>query len=657
MRELGALVAGKIVEPCLKNTDNPGGFMDHLPSTREEPFAKTFRANPAPMVVSDKVTGEFIDVNERWIKLVGHSREEMIHHTSKELGIWVEWEARTAIIRLYESKGEARDVPAQVRTKNGEVRDVLWSLEFIELDGRQVMLSLLYDITELRRSQEALRASEERFKRLLQNSNDIVTVLDERGTELSLHGPVERALGFTAEELVGTSGFAYVEQDDRDHLGRLLREMLREPGSVRRAEYRHRHKDGHWVVLETVGTNLLHDPVVKGIVLNTRDVTERVRLQEQLQQAMKMEAIGRLAGGIAHDFNNLLTAILGNIELTRLESSVPARLQPCLDEIQRAAHSAASLTRQLLSFSRRQIIEPKVLDLSELVGGLRNMLGRLLGEDIKLTMKLADQARVRVDPGLFEQVLVNLSVNARDAMPNGGELLIETAMVTSSEIPWHELPGANLTHFVKLSVRDTGVGMPPEVKRRLFEPFFTTKPNGSGTGLGLATTFGTVKQAGGSINVETEVGVGTTFTICLPRVEAESEAADSLFANPMIRGSESILLVEDDAGVRGLTLAVLQHLGYRVVAASNPEEGLLALKATDVPFDVVLTDLVMPGMNGRQFAEQVLAKHPTTKVLYMSGYTDDIIVRHGMVTGSVDLLIKPYTIEQLATKLRAVLAR
>jgi two-component system, cell cycle sensor histidine kinase and response regulator CckA len=630
--------------------------MEHRPSPTEEPFAKAFRANPGPMVVSDKATGEFLDVNERWIELVGYTREEMIHQTSKELGIWVDWEARSAMIRLYESQGEARDVPAQVLTKSGEIRDVLWSLEFIDLHGREAMLSLLYDVTELRRSQEALRASEERFKRLLQNSNDIVTVLDEKGIELAVHGPVEKVLGYTPEELLGTSGYQHVDQADGERLGKILCEMLQEPGSIRRAEYRHRHKDGSWVVMETVGTNLLHDPVVKGIVLNTRNVTERVRLQEQLQQAMKMEAIGRLAGGIAHDFNNLLTAILGNIELTRMESAVPASMQPCLDEIQRAARSAASLTRQLLSFSRRQMIEPKVLNLSELVTGLRNMLGRLLGEDIKLTMKLADLARVRVDPGQFEQVLVNLAVNARDAMPNGGELCIETANATSCVNPWLDLSSPKLNQVVRLSVRDTGVGMSPEVKSRLFEPFFTTKPNGRGTGLGLATTFGIVKQAGGTIDVESELGTGTTFTICLPHVDDEIDASDSLFSNQMVRGNERILLVEDDAGVRGLTLSVLRQLGYRVVAAADPAEGLLVLKTADQPFDVVLTDVVMPGMNGRQFAEQVLAKHPSTKVLYMSGYTDDMIVHHGVVNGSVDLLSKPFTIEQLAAKLREVLS-
>ena len=631
--------------------------MDHTHTKTEGPFVKAFRSNPAPMVVSDKATGEFFDVNERWIKLVGYRREEMIHRTSKELGIWVDWEARSEILRLYELHGEVRDVPAKIRTKSGDIRDVLWSLEFMELDGRDVMLSLLYDITDLQRSREALRASEERFKRLLQNSTDIVSVLDENAVELSIHGPVERILGYTAEELVGTPGFQHVDAADGERLGKILGEMLRQPGAVRRADYRHRHKNGGWVVMETVGTNLLHDPVVKGIVLNSRDVTERVRLQEQLQQAMKMEAVGRLAGGVAHDFNNLLTAILGNIELAHMGASIPEPLASCLDEIQRAAKSAAALTRQLLSFSRRQILEPKVLNLSELVAGLRNMLGRLLGEDITLTLKLADEAtRVRVDPGQFEQVLVNLAVNARDAMPNGGELHIETANVQTADSYWQEPVGASSDRLVRLSVRDTGLGMTPEVKARLFEPFFTTKPKGRGTGLGLATTFGTVQQAGGRIEVISEPGKGATFVIYLPSVEAAEHSNGQSFPYSVARGNERILLVEDDAGVRQMTTSFLRHLGYAVVSAADPSEGLAALQVPGPPFDLLLTDVVMPGMNGRQLAEQVVAKYPETKVLYMSGYTDDIIVHHGVLDGKVSFIGKPFTLEQLARKLREVLS-
>jgi PAS domain S-box-containing protein len=631
--------------------------MDHSQPKTEGPFVKAFRSNPAPMVVSDKATGEFFDVNERWIKLVGYSREEMIHRTSKELCIWADWEARSEIIRLYEIHGEVRDIPAKIRTKSGDIRDVLWSLEFIELEGREVMLSLLYDITDLQRSREALRASEERFKRLLQNSSDIVTVLDERGVELSIHGPVEKVLGYSPDELIGTPGFRYVDAADGERLARILGEMLAEPGAVRRAEYRHRHKNGGWVVMETVGTNLLHDPVVKGIVLNTRDVTDRVRLHEQLQQAMKMEAVGRLAGGVAHDFNNLLTAILGNIELAHMGTEIPSPLVPCLDEIHRAAKSAAALTRQLLSFSRRQILEPKILNLSDLVTGLRNMLGRLLGEDITLTLNLADGAtRVRVDPGQFEQVLVNLAVNARDAMPNGGELHIETARVARADSSGPGTPSPSPNGFVRLSVRDTGIGMTPEVKNRLFEPFFTTKPKGRGTGLGLATTFGTVKQAGGSIEVISEPGEGATFVIYLPSVEEAVHPNGELFPYPMAQGKELILLVEDDAGVRQLTSSFLRHLGYQVTAAADPSEGLAALQVAERPFDLLLTDVVMPGMNGRQLAEQVLAKHPQTKVLYMSGYTDDIIVRHGVLDGKVSFIGKPYTLEQLASKLREVLS-
>ncbi|MGC4118683.1 MAG: PAS domain S-box protein [Myxococcales bacterium] len=626
-------------------------------SNREESFAKTFRANPAPMVLSDKETGEFFDVNDRWVQLIGYSREELLGRTSKALGIWVDWGVRTHILGLYQRQGEARDVPARIRTRSGEVRDVLWSLELVQLDGREAMLSLLYDVTDLKLSQEALRTSEERFKRLLQNSNDIVTVLDASGVELAIHGPVEKMLGFTREELVGTRGFDYVDERDAETLARILADMLAEPGAVRRAEYRHRHKDGRWVSMEAVGTNLLHDPVVRGIVLNARDVTERNRLHEQLQQAMKMEAVGRLAGGVAHDFNNLLTAILGNLELVRM--NLPAESAPVggyLDEIERAADSAASLTRQLLSFSRRQIIEPKVLNLTELVTNLRNLLTRLLGEDVTLSMNLAKGlGMVRVDPGQFEQVLVNLAVNARDAMPKGGQLIIETANVELDDRYCQRSPGLSPGSYVQLAVSDTGTGMSPEVKQRLFEPFFTTKPVGRGTGLGLATAFGTVKQAGGHLEVYSELGVGTTFKVYLPRVERGPATSQQRAVGPAAQGGEQILLVEDDATVRALTAAFLRRLGYQVVAAGAPAEALALVESAATRFDLLMTDVVMPGMNGRELAERLLAQHPALRVLFTSGYTEDVVVHHGVIDAKVNFIGKPFTLLSLADKLREVL--
>jgi signal transduction histidine kinase/CheY-like chemotaxis protein len=416
--------------------------------------------------------------------------------------------------------------------------------------------------------------------------------------------------------------------------------------------------------VEIVGTNLLHDKLVKSIVLNIhelstrkRDDHERTKLQNQLQQAMKMEAVGRLAGGIAHDFNNILTVITGNIELAKLNLMPSDPLMDHLNEVSQASESAASLTRQLLVFSRRQIIEPKVLNLNDLVENLQKMLGRIIGEDIALQTNLSPELYpVKIDPGQFEQVLVNLAVNARDAMPEGGTLVIETRTLELSQeyCAQHSplQPGA----FVLLAVSDTGHGMSQAVKDRLFEPFFTTKPMGQGTGLGLATIFGAVKQAGGSIEVYSEVNLGTAFKIYLPGVEEQAEKlVVPRYALKMPTGHETVLLVEDEASVRELGQRVLKRLGYRVLVAANGGEAFMIAEKHSDDIDLLMTDVIMPGMNGHELAQRLRTIHPEMKVLFTSGYTEDVIVHHGVLEKEIEFIGKPYNIGSLARKLREVL--
>jgi two-component system, cell cycle sensor histidine kinase and response regulator CckA len=523
--------------------------------------------------------------------------------------------------------------------------------------GPSRMAAAFSDITVRKRAEEALRASEERFKRLVQNSNDLIIVSDEKGIQTAISGPLEKMLGYSPEELMGTSVFDRIHPDDLEIVLKIFTEAVQEPAATRRVEYRYRHKNGSWSAMETVGSNLLHDPIVKGIVLNIREITERNKLQEQLQQAMKMEAVGRLSGGIAHDFNNLLTTIAGNVELAKMDLNPSDPLRQNLEEVYKAAQSAASLTRQLLAFSRRQIIEPKVLDLNDLVSKLQKMLGRLIGEDISLQTVLAkDLGSARVDPGQFEQVLVNLAVNARDAMPDGGELLIETKNVELDELYCLHHPHVHPGNFVLLAVSDTGHGMGEEVKQHLFEPFFTTKPKGRGTGLGLATIFGAVKQARGSIEVYSELGKGTTFKIYLPQI---AEKAEKLIqekpAVGLPRGDETVLLVEDDVSVRDLALMVLKRLGYKVLHAINGGEAFLTLENYQGRVDLLMTDVVMPGINGRELAQKLLKLQPGMKVLFTSGYTENVIVHHGVVEENLNFIGKPYSLQELAKKIREVL--
>lgn len=399
-----------------------------------------------------------------------------------------------------------------------------------------------------------------------------------------------------------------------------------------------------------------------GIII---DITERklteqqnLKLQEQLLQAMKMEAVGRLAGGVAHDFNNLLTAIAGNAALALSEPDLTSLARDALFDIGRAAESAAALTRQLLAFSRKQLIEPKVLDPNTLIIRLRRMLVRLLGEDIELTTHLARPLdAIEMDEGQFEQILMNLAVNARDAMPLGGKLTIETANVElDAEYRTHHAELSDATRFVMVAVSDTGHGIDDAVKAHLFEPFFTTKDKGKGTGLGLATIYGVVKQSGGSIDVFTEVGRGTTFKIYLPSLLDQAVVMEAESASTETPGGhETILLVEDEVVVRRLALRVLSRLGYEVLHAKDGASAILLVERHTGPIHLLLTDVVMPGMSGPDLVEQIVRLRPGISVLYTSGYSENAISNHGILNAGISFLPKPYVPHTLATKIRQVL--
>lgn len=387
-----------------------------------------------------------------------------------------------------------------------------------------------------------------------------------------------------------------------------------------------------------------------------RDVTEQRLLQQQLAQSQKMEAIGRLAGGVAHDFNNVLTAVFGYVDLLREELPANSAAQRDLDEVRKASERAASLTKQLLAFSRQQVLEPVVLELNELVEDFEKMLRRVIGEDVEMRLALGKHAgNVRADPGQLQQVLMNLVVNARDAMPTGGTLILETtnADLTEQYAELHQpvVPGP----YIMLAVSDTGTGMTPETKARIFEPFFTTKEKHKGTGLGLSTVYGIVKQSGGYIWVYSEVGRGTTFKVYLPRVDAPADELHRPREPGTVAGTETILLAEDDAMLRPLAKGLLEKLGYTVLAAENAAGALEAAEKHAGPIHLLVADVVMPGASGRELARQLERIRPTTKVLYVSGYTDDAIVHHGMLESGLNFLQKPFTPAILARKVRDVL--
>jgi signal transduction histidine kinase/ActR/RegA family two-component response regulator len=379
--------------------------------------------------------------------------------------------------------------------------------------------------------------------------------------------------------------------------------------------------------------------------------------EEQLRQSQKLEAVGRLAGGIAHDFNNLLSVILSYSDMLSYELKPNEHALADLEEIKKAGRRAADLTRQMLAFSRQQVLDLRILDLNEIVRSVNKMLTRILGEDIELKVLLAPRlAKVKADPGQVEQVLMNLVVNARDAMPAGGDLTIETANVELDAAYARDHVGVTRGPYVMLAVSDNGIGMDKAIQSRVFEPFFTTKELGKGTGLGLSTVFGIVKQSGGTIWLYSEPGIGTTFKIYLPRAEGKVDWTPSLGPPTMtIRGTETILLVEDEDQVRKVASGILQKAGYHVLEARSPGEALLVSEQHPVKIHLLLTDVVLPKMNGRQLAERIGALRPKMKIIFMSGYTDNVIIQHGVLDSGVSFLQKPFTPDSLSSKVRQVL--
>jgi two-component system cell cycle sensor histidine kinase/response regulator CckA len=507
-----------------------------------------------------------------------------------------------------------------------------------------------------------LTKNEERFRALIQNSNDAVVLADAQALPFFASESVTRILGHHPEDVTGHDSFLTMHPDDIAPMRAVFAQVLANPGKRFTSEARMRHADGTWRLLEVINVNRLDDPNVRAVVANFRDITERRRVeealqktQEQLLHSQKMDAIGRLAGGIAHDFNNLLSVVLSYADILLAMPSLREG-HPELEEIRRAGVHAAELTHQLLAFSRKQILAPKVLNINTTLTAMAGLIQRLVGEHIEVRVLPATQLwDVRVDPSQLEQVLLNLVVNARDAMVNGGTLSIETGNVVLDDAYVSAHLGATVGPNVMLAVSDTGIGMDRSIQDRIFEPFFTTKEQGKGTGLGLSMAFGIVSQSGGSIWVYSEPGKGTTFKVFLPRSGVpEVTALRESQAPPPAHGSETVLLAEDEAGVRSVTRRILEHHGYTVLEAASGAEALRLARQCE-RIHLLVTDVVMPKMSGRELAEQLLKTRPTLKVLYVSGYTDDTIIHHGVLDEGVAFLQKPITPSSLARKVRAVL--
>jgi two-component system cell cycle sensor histidine kinase/response regulator CckA len=524
------------------------------------------------------------------------------------------------------------------------------------LDALATVADLISQGIERKRAEEALRDSEERYRDLVENAHDIIYSHDLQGNYTSVNKAGEQITGYTREEVLASNLDQIITPECLDKAHEMLSRKLRGE-RVTAYELEIVAKDGHRIAVEVNTKLVFQDGVPVGVQGIARDVTGRKQLEDQLRQSQKMEAIGRLAGGVAHDFNNLLTAINGysSLALQRLEDQHPIRAN--LEEIKKAGDRAANLTRQLLAFGRKQILQPIPLNLNDVVTDMNRMLRRLIGEDIQLDAILApDLKRVTADPGQIEQVLVNLVVNARDAMPQGGKLIIETANVEFDGAYQSRHIGVQPGNYVMLAVSDTGVGMDEKTKKQIFEPFFTTKEKGKGTGLGLSTVYGIVKQTGGHVWVYSEPGQGTTFKVYLPQLDLPIKQGDTEPIDETISaGSETILLVEDEEVVRGLARIILQQAGYNVLEAKGGEQAMRLFSEHSEPINLLLTDVVMPETSGKEVADRLRKVQPGIKVLFMSGYTDEAIVHHGVLDSNVEFIQKPFTPAALARKVREVI--
>ena len=625
---------------------------------REELF-RLISENAADMIAVVDMQGNRIYNSLSYERVLGYSPEELkatspfeqIHPEDRE---YVQKAASVA-----KQSGMGQTLEYRIRHKDGTWR-VLESTASVIRTPKGVpekMVIINRDITARKDAAESVRTSEAAFRSMVEDAPYGIARVDSAGGLIRVNPALQRMLGYEGQEALLNTNLGIGAFVDQSEFSR-MKTQLETTGELKDAQIELRRKDGAPITIRCSGRLTRHAPGATACFdLFAEDITEKRVLERQLQMASKMEAIGRLSGGIAHDFNNLLGVMIGYSQLFKRKLDPQSPLLEYAEEIQKAGERAASLTRQLLAFSRQQILSPAVLNLNELVLDMQRMLPRLLGEDVAVSTRLSpDLAMVKADRSQIEQIIMNLAVNARDAMPTGGRLRIETGNVKLDQLYARQHAGAKPGDYVMLAVIDSGTGIDQETLTHIFEPFFTTKEVGKGTGLGLATVYGVVKQSEGYIWVDSEPGKGAAFQIYLPQVH---DAPQTVPVGPAsagtAQGTETILLVEDADSLRKLTLTFLESNGFRVLVAADANEAI-RLEATHTgEIHLLLTDVIMPGLNGSALAEKLQPRHPEMRVLYMSGYTDSFIAAHGVLDPGKALLHKPFTEENLVKKVRDVL--
>ena len=624
-----------------------------------EQFFRVITERSTDVIAILNAEGQVRYVSPSFTAVLGYEPEAIINSTGLQLMHPDDAPAAQAMLDeviqhgLDSGRGEyrVRAAGGSYRYLDMRVRNLLADpvINGIAIDAR--------DITERRVAEQALRASEERFRKILETSGEGIVTRDTEGYITFTNERFARMLGYTAAELIGKH-VREIITPDHVPLQRASEERRQQTRAPETLEIRFTRKNGS--IMEAVlSVNPTFDEQdnYTGALAMITDVTERRRLEQQLRQSQKMEAVGRLAGGIAHDFNNLLTAIRGHTDLLLGDLPGESPLRADIQEIRRAADRAASLTQQLLAFSRRQMLQPVVLEVDSIMRDLQPLLSRLLPRNVVASVQLnAGGTRVRADRSQIEQVLVNLLVNARDAMPNGGELRITTSAFVMDEDFARANAGALPGSYARIAVRDTGMGMDAQTLSQIFEPFFTTKEIGKGSGLGLSTVYGIVKQSNGFVRATSEVGVGTELEIFLPSVQEPLRDQRDAAMQPAHGTGETILVAEDEAAVRALTCRILRKRGYHVLEAGDGSEAVELANNYEGTINLLVTDVIMPNVGGRELSEQLARARPRVKVLFMSGYTDDQLLQRGVLQGGTgNFLEKPFTPDALVSKVREVL--
>ncbi len=620
----------------------------------EEKYARAFQTSPYGIAITRAEDGRFLEVNDAFLSSTGFTREEVLADSSIGLRMWVNEAARQCVVADLQAGRPVVAREFMFRKKNGGLVAGLYSAERIKVNHSPCILSSIADITERKQAE----AERERLSVAIEQAAEVFTITDARGIIVYVNPMFETVTGYTRAEVVGQSTRMLKSGEQTDAFYRGLWETI-SSGKTWQGRLINRKKNGS-LYTEEATISPVRD--VAGVIVNyvavKRDITDQLGLEGQLAQARKMESVGRLAGGVAHDFNNILQAILGYAQLAaeQLDPSNPTRRD--LEDIQVAARRAAELTRQLLAFARKQTIAPRMINLNETVAGMLKMLRRLIGENIELVWSPGVNLwPVRMDPGQIDQILANLCVNARDAIDGVGAVHLETENVCVDEFQTLRHDGFLPGDYVLLTVSDTGCGMDKKTMAEIFEPFFTTKALGKGSGLGLATVYGIVRQNRGHIGVYSEPGKGTTFRIHLPRhVGAEAVSVASNPVSPTPGGTETVLLVEDDTAILNTMSRTLRKLGYTVLAAGMPQAALRMADEHAGTINLLVTDVVMPGMNGRELAERLMTSRPGLNCLFMSGFTADVITRHGVLEEGVQFIQKPFSMADMAAKIRDTLS-